>query len=162
MTSLKTITELPPMKLIGISARTNNTAEMNLATAKIGTTIQKYGEIAAKLENDKKLTKTYCIYTEYESDFTGEYTYFIGYEIPASGEVSVEFQVLTIPAQKYIKFTTGPGSMPQVCIDMWQKIWAMKPQELGGERAYLADFEVYDERASDPQHTILDIMIGVK
>ncbi|MCX6958657.1 MAG: hypothetical protein NT164_09000 [Verrucomicrobiae bacterium] len=26
---------------------------------------------------------------------------------------------------------------------------------------YLADFEVYDERATDPQKTILDIYVGI-
>jgi len=45
---------------------------------------------------------------------------------------------------------------------MWQKIWKMHHQELGGSRAYVADFEVYDDRSSDLQNTILDIYIGVK
>lgn len=157
----QTTIQLPAMKLAGISHRTSNTAEMNPATAKIGAAIQQYQTLLGK-SGSKFPHKTYAVYTEYENDFTGEYTYFIGYEIPAASEVPAEFQVLTIPAQKYTKFTTGPGRMPQVCIDMWQKIWAMNPQKLGGERAYVADFEVYDERAADPQHTILDIMIGVK
>lgn len=34
---------------------------------------------------------------------------------------------------------------------------------LGGERAYIADFEIYDERSSDPPHNaIFDIYIGIK
>ncbi len=33
---------------------------------------------------------------------------------------------------------------------------------LGGVRAYIADFEVYDHRSIDPQNTVLDIYIGVK
>jgi predicted transcriptional regulator YdeE len=52
--------------------------------------------------------------------------------------------------------------MPEVCIDMWQNIWKMKSGELGGKRAYLADFEVYDKRALDPSKTVLDIYVGVK
>jgi predicted transcriptional regulator YdeE len=64
--------------------------------------------------------------------------------------------------KKYAQFTTGPGSMPQVCVDMWQKIWKMKPTELGEKMDYVADLEVYDKGAAYPQHTILDILIGMK
>lgn len=59
-------------------------------------------------------------------------------------------------------FTSNPGPMPAVCIDLWQKIWTLNPAQLGGERQYLADFELYDKRASDPQNTVLDIYIGIK
>jgi hypothetical protein len=38
----KTVTELPEIKLLGILCRTNNTAEMNISSAKIAPTIQKY------------------------------------------------------------------------------------------------------------------------
>lgn len=70
--------------------------------------------------------------------------------------------LLPIPSQKYVKFTNEPGPMPKVCIDMWQKIWAMDENQLGGIRAYQADFEVYDARCSDSNNAILDIYIGIK
>lgn len=73
-----------------------------------------------------------------------------------------QFSAITIPAQSYAKFTSKPGIMPGVCIDMWQNIWKMESEELGGKRAYLADFEVYDKRAFDPSKTVLDIYLGVK
>ncbi len=38
----------------------------------------------------------------------------------------------------------------------------MTAEELGGERNYITDFEIYDERANDPQNTVLDIYIGIK
>lgn len=44
----------------------------------------------------------------------------------------------------------------------WQQIWKMTSDEFEGERAYIADFEVYDERAIDPTNTSLDIYIGIK
>jgi predicted transcriptional regulator YdeE len=45
----------------------------------------------------------------------------------------------------------------------WQKIWQQKDTELGGKRSYHADFEIYDERASDPTHQniVLDLYIGI-
>lgn len=161
-TSQQTTLQWPCMKLMGISCRTSNAAEMNPSTAKIGTTVQQYRASATKLSDQQRPGKVYHVYTAYESDFNGEYTFFIGQQIPASGNVLASFQTLTIPAQQYVKFTAGPGNSLQVCIGLWQEIWKMKPAELGGERAYIADIEVYDERATDPQHTILDIMIGIK
>jgi hypothetical protein len=38
----KTIELLAPIQLVGITARTNNAAEMNPATGKIGPTLQRY------------------------------------------------------------------------------------------------------------------------
>ena len=160
----KTVTELPEIKLIGISCRTNNTSEMNISTAKIAPTIQKYFQqgLGKKIPNRKNPGTTYCVYTDYESDFTGDYTYFIGEEVKVGGDSMEGFSSIIIPAQNYAKFTSKPGIMPEVCIDMWQNIWKMKSGELGGKRAYLADFEVYDKRALDPSKTVLDIYVGVK
>jgi predicted transcriptional regulator YdeE len=137
---------------------------MNISSAKIAPTIQKYfrqalGEV---IPNRKNPGTTYCVYTDYESDFTGDYTYFIGEEVKFEGDSMEGFSSIIIPAQNYAKFTSKPGIMPEVCIDMWQNIWKMKSGELGGKRAYLADFEVYDKRALDPSKTVLDIYVGVK
>lgn len=160
----KTVTELPEIKLLGILCRTNNTAEMNISSAKIAPTIQKYFRqaVAEEIPNRKNPGTTYCVYTDYESDFTGDYTYFIGEEVKFVGDSMEGFSSIIIPAQNYAKFTSKPGIMPEVCIDMWQNIWKMKSGELGGKRAYLADFEVYDKRALDPSKTVLDIYVGVK
>ena len=45
---------------------------------------------------------------------------------------------------------------------MWQNILSMQSEELAGKRSYIVDFEIYDERAIDPENTVLDILIGVK
>ncbi len=160
----KIVTALPEIKLLGILCRTNNTAEMNISSAKIAPTIQKYFRqaVGEEIPNRKNPGTTYCVYTDYESDFTGDYTYFIGEEVKFVGDSMEGFSSIIIPAQNYAKFTSKPGIMPEVCIDMWQNIWKMKSGELGGKRAYLADFEVYDKRALDPSKTVLDIYVGVK
>ena len=38
----------------------------------------------------------------------------------------------------------------------------MSSSEIGGDRGYITDFEVYDERARDHQNVTLDIYIGLK
>lgn len=52
-------------------------------------------------------------------------------------------------------------AMPNVVREPWQKIWQMSSADFGGDRAYLSDFEIYDERAADHQNIILDIYVGI-
>lgn len=157
-------TQLPEIKLIGITARTNNANEINPSLAKIMPTVQKYfqGGLPSKIPHRTKPEITFCVYTDYESDITGDYTYFIGEEVSSFESVPEGFQTLSIPAQVYAKFTTEPGPMPDVIIGAWQKIWQMTSEDFGGPRRFSADFEVYDERASDHQNAILDVYIGLK
>ncbi len=159
----KSITKLPEIKLIGITTRTNLANEMNRTSAKIGPTAQEYfhEKLAAEIPHRKMPGTTYSVYTEYESDFTGSYTYFIGEEVTLFDGVPKNFKTLTIKPQTYVKFTTEPGPMPTVVIEAWKKIWGMGAEELGGNRNYIADFEIYDERAADPQKVVLDIYIGI-
>ncbi len=61
----KTITELPEIKLLGISCRTNNASEINILTAKIAPTIQKYFQqaLGKKIPNRKKSRNNLlCLY----------------------------------------------------------------------------------------------------
>ena len=159
----KTTVNLPGIKLIGITARTSNAKEMHPETAKIGGVMQEYfhNSVAEKILHRKTPNVTFCVYTEYESDANGAYTYFIGEEVDSFDEIAEGCKTLVIPAQTYTKFTTESGVMPEVVINAWQKIWQMTPVELMGNRAYIADFEVYDERALYPQDTAIDLYIVV-
>ena len=160
----KIIIKQSQITLVGITARTNNADEANPDTAKISATVQKYfhNAVADTIKNRKKPGITYCVYTNYASDASGEYTYFIGEEVTDVSDVAAGLEHLIIPEQVYAKFTNGPSPMPQVCISAWQEIWSMTASDLGGERTYVADFEFYDERAADHQNVTLDIYIGIK
>lgn len=160
----KTITALPEVKLVGITARTSNTQEMNPKTSKIGTTMQKFftSGMQAQIMERKNPGTVFAVYTNYESDEHGQYTYFLGEEVSGFENVPQGFEKLTIPAQTYVKFTSSSGKMPAVCIDMWQNIWKMNAADLGGMRAYIADFEVYDQRSQNPEQAVLDIYIGIQ
>lgn len=162
----KSITQLSEMKLIGLTCRTNNEKifKSDPSTNIIAATVQKYFHdgFASKIMNRSTPATTYCVYTQYESDVNGDYTYFIGEEVSSFENQSDEFETLIIPAQNYAKFTNQPGPMPSVCIEMWKNIWTMTDSDLGGERAYISDFEVYDERSIDHQNVTLDIYIGIK
>lgn len=160
----KELTNKSEIKLVGLTARTNNKNEMNPATSKIGELAGRFWgqNVAGQISNRKNPGVTLSIYTEYDSDEHGDYTYFIGEEVSSFESVPPEFNKLTIPAAKYQKFTTPSGKMPEVVINAWQQIWKMSANDFGGKRAYVADFEVYDQRAIDPDNSSLDIYIGIK
>lgn len=155
--------QLPEIKLVGLTARTNYMNEINPLSAKIGPTVQTYFHTSAcdKINQRSKPGVTYCVYTDYANGVMGDYTYFIGEEVGAFDEIPEGFETLTISPQTYSKFTTEPGAMPMVCIGAWQKIWQMGEGELGGKRCFHADFEVYDERAVDHTNVVLDLYVGV-
>lgn len=159
----KTLAHLPEKKLVGISERTNNQSEINWETGKIFPCVQRYfhGSIGDQIPHRKSPGVTLCVYTDYESDHNGDYTYFIGEEVTSFDGCPDHLARLVIPDQAYAKFTNGPAPMPEAVREPWFKIWQMSENDFGGKRRYLADFEVYDERASDHQNVVLDIFIGI-
>lgn len=160
----KTMTKRSEMKLIGITVRTNNVQETDKLNGKIFPCVQQYFHqaLCEKIPNRKAPGTTICAYTNYESDHTGDYTYFIGEEVTSTDTSTPEgFETLVIPEQDYAIFTNGPAPMPEVIVDAWEAIWKMDAKDLGGKRNYQTDFEVYDERAADHNNIILDIFIGV-
>ena len=152
------------IELIGLSVRTNNKNEMNPQLSKIGELAGRYWtqNRAAEIPNRKNPNVTLSVYTEYDSDEQGDYTYFIGEEVNSFENIPSGFQKLTISSAKYVKFTTPAGKMPEVVINAWQQIWKMSSDDFGGKRAYQADFEVYDHRVSDPVTTIVDVYVGIE
>lgn len=162
----KTLLNLEEIKLMGPEVRTNNRDELyseNYASGKIFPCVQRYfGErLFEKIPRRKNPGRTFCVYTEYESDHTGQYTYFIGEEVDAFSGVPEGLSTLIIEPQSYVRFTTKPGPMPSVLRDAWLEILNMTKEDLGGQRRYHADFEIYDERAQDPNNLVLDIYLGI-
>lgn len=160
----KTQTDFPEIKLVGIKVRTDNKRESDPLRARILPCVQRYfqQQLAEKIPHRKNPGTTFCAYGEYESDHTGEYTCYIGEEVSTFKDIPEGLETHIIPLQTYVKFTSPQGPMPTVVMNAWQEIWEMSPEALGGQRRYATDFEVYDERAKDPQNVIVDIYIGVK
>jgi predicted transcriptional regulator YdeE len=159
-----TAVEKNEIKLIGIGVRTSYSNEIDPSKGVIPQTVLRYfvHRNYEKIPARKKPGTTICAYTEYESDFKGAYTYFIGEEVSSIDHPLPEgLCTLIIPKQHYAKFTTLPAPMPRVIVEAWKEIWGKSVKELGGRRTYQTDFEVYDERATDPNMSIVDVYIGV-
>ena len=156
----------PSFKVVGLTARTNNFKyEGSHETSRIFPVVRDFvhQKIANKISGRTEPGTLICAYYDYESDYKGDYTYFIGEKVEDSiTSAPSGLTLIEIPEQKYLKVTNGPDSMPNVVKDPWKKVWAMEEDELKGKRSYKIDWELYDERASDHSAIILDIFVGLK
>lgn len=156
------IFSMPEINLVGLTTRTYNSNEQNPSKAKIFPLLKKYfsNSFSEKILNRTNPNTTFIAYTDYESNYTGEYTCLIGEETTKNSNQDNSLDQINIPNQSYMKFTSEVGPLPEIVINLWNKIWEMK--ELENRRSYIADFEVYDHRSIDPSNAIVDIYIGVK
>ena len=162
MTQIRTVDQ-KEFTVIGISARTGNAQEAagNSVIAKQWDKFYKEG-ILDKIPN-KTDPAIYVVYSDYASDRNGDYTYIIGAKVSHASTVPLGMVAKTVSAGKYAVVTSERGPIPKVIVEAWQRIWSLEDQgQLGGKRAYKTDFEVYDQRASDPQDSQIDIYVGVK
>lgn len=144
---------------LGSSIQTSNEAEMK-GGGEIPQLWERFYEnkVLDSIPN-KKNSIIIALYTNYESDETGTYTYAIGTEIIGNEKDSKGLESFEIADDTYIVFTTRKGPIPEVVIEAWQEIWDWSEDR---ERAYKTDFEVYGENAIDPQNSQVDIYISVK
>src|SRR5580765_3685249 len=137
----KIIDHFEGFTVIGVSARTNNAKEQT-PEGQIGKTWQ-------RLLQEKFLTK---IPNKADPNIISVYTnYAIDKEVP-TGMVAVK-----IPAGRYARFTSEKGPAYKVVPETWKRIWTNS----GGDRTYKADFEIYDQRATDPENSQVDIYVGI-
>ena len=142
--------EMNEKKIAGFTVRTNNMSpDMGAA---IGGLWQKFFAEGYQALPDKVTGKTMGVYTDYESDEKGDYTFMTACEV--GGDIPDGFEVKTVPAGKYAKFTVR-GNMMTVVGEFWQKLWQMPL-----ERTYICDYEEYQN--SDPEDCEVHIYIGIK
>ena len=67
-----------------------------------------------------------------------------------------------ISAGRYAKYTSEKGPAYKVVPDVWKRIWETPPSTPAGHRAYKTDFELYDQRAVDPEKSQVDVYVGIK
>jgi len=103
------------------------------------------GAIEARLDDS-----VYCVYCEYETDFTGGFTVLVGCAVDADAAVPDGMKKLEIEAGKFAVFDVV-GELPKSILETWAEIWNTPL-----ERRYRADFDRY---GSDGKVTIL---VGVR
>ena len=111
---------------------------------------------------DKADSSIIAVYTDYESDKDGEYTYLLGAKVTSADNVPLGMVAKKIPPGRYAVSTSEKGPVGKVVAETWKRIWTLPKSEPGGNRAYVADFEIYDQRAADPQNSEVDVYVGIK
>jgi predicted transcriptional regulator YdeE len=101
------------------------------------------------------------VYSDYASDFTGEYNYTLGVRVSSADKVPDGFVARKIQAGKYAVIHSEQGPPQQVIPALWQKINQMTPQQLGGGRAYKTDFETYTD-VTDWGNIQMKVHLGLK
>ncbi len=133
------IVNVKEKRIHGISIRTTNAREMAPKTARIGALVQKFDECVTV--DYAAGARVYNVYSDYESDASGEYAILAGTDNPASSTVELEHVV--IPDGKYIVFR-GRGEVPHIVIETWGHIWAYFSQDNPQyKRTFSTDFEFY-------------------
>ena len=145
------------MKIIGIETRTTN--QNGQAVQDIGGLWNRFfsENIIRKISNAVN-SNVYAIYTDYESDYTGEYTTLLGLEVSSLDEIPSGLVGREFPKQNSKKFL-AKGAMPQAVAEAWQKIWE-QDKELN--RLYQYDYELYTEKSQQGDLSEVEIFISVK
>ena len=97
------------------------------------------------------------MYTEYEKDHTKPYTTLLGCKVESLENIPTGMIGKTVEGGNYIKQTVKGNLMQGVIANAWIKIW-----NANFSRLYTADFEVYGEKAQNPENAEVDIFIAVK
>lgn len=99
----------------------------------------------------------YRIYTDYEYDHTKPFTAIIGCRVTHLDDVPDGFTAKVIEAGNYMLMTAKGKPSDGIVLLEWMKLWKAFSQ-----RAYKTDFEVYDEKAINPEYAEIDIFVSMK
>jgi predicted transcriptional regulator YdeE len=148
--------------MVGIAVRTSNAEQMTpeRPIGKQWERLFKEGVLAA-IPN-KADANIVALYTEYASGKDGEYTYVLGAPVTKVESVPAGMVAKEVPAGRYALFTSERGPVQKVVVEMWQRVWAMPKNALGGDRTYKSDYEVYDQRAQNPADAVVDLYGAVR
>lgn len=135
----------PALTVVGITTRTSNQR-----IDEIGMLWQRFysSNVSAQVVSrfDKRI---YSVYSDYESDASGEYNLLIGCAVSPDlldAQVPNGMAKKTVPAGKYAVFE-AIGELPAGIVAAWHEVWS---SDL--DRSYDADFERYEEDGTATVH----------
>lgn len=147
------VVEMEEKHVIGLTARANNFSP-DLQTAVNNLWGEFYrGRYLNKIQH-RKNEKVYGIYSDYQSDETGDYNATVACETDVTTDQPAEMILKILPAGKYAKFIVK-GNVHQVIGEFWRELWEMKL-----ERNFECDYEEYQNE--DTENAEIHIYIGIK
>lgn len=148
--------KIEPFKVIGIAIRTTN--ENGQAAKAIG---ELWGEFMSKNILDKIPNKVdptiYSLYTDYEGDHNKPYTAILCCKVENLDVIPKGMIGKSLEGGNYVKLTAKGDLTKGLIVNQWLKIW-----EMGLDRKFTADFEVFGEKAQNPNDAEIDFLIAVR
>jgi len=147
-------TKINSFPIIGIAVRTSNAQ----AAQDIGQLWNRFlsENVAAQIPN-KASNEIYSVYCEYEGDHNLPYTCLLGCRVESVEKIPAGMKAISIHGGNYEKITTRGSMKNGFVYQAWDKIW-----QSDLNRNYQTDFEVYGEKAQNPDDAEVDILVGLK
>ncbi|XZF13853.1 GyrI-like domain-containing protein [Chitinophagaceae bacterium MMS25-I14] len=149
-------TSVAPFYIVGLAIRTTN--ENGQAATDIPQLWNKFlsenimGHISNKTDD-----AIYCIYTDYELDYTKPYTTLLGCKVSGIDDLPEGLTGRAFTGGEYTLFTAKGRLADGIVYKEWINIW-----NTDLPRAYTADFEIYGAAAQNPDEATVDIFIAVQ
>ena len=151
------MTKQNSLKIVGLSARARNKiGEPNIEIMNLWAKFMTKN-ISEQIKN-KVSHNIYSIYTDYESNFMGEYTVLLGFAVEDLNDVPPDLVGRVFPEAQF-EVIPAKGAMPDAVIQTWIDIWN-KDSTLN--RAYNYDFELYTENSQKGDQSVVDIYLSVR
>jgi len=138
-----TVEEQASFTVVGVTVRTSRNAEAGDQAQIPG--LWQSAMMSGQLQQvpNRQGDDMYVVYSDYSPENGGSYNYTLGVRVTSVDKAPDGMVVRVIPAGRYAVIKSEQGPPQEVIPAMWQRIDAMTPQQLGGERAYQTDFEDY-------------------
>ena len=143
-------------KIIGISVETSNQNGQNAED--LGNLWAKFfaNNLIEKIPNSIS-NDILAIYTDYKSDFRGNYTAILGLKVSSLHQIPEGLIGREFAAGSFKKFS-AKGIMPNAVIDTWEEIWT---DDKLLKRKYTYDFELYGAKSQNGENSEVDIFIAI-
>lgn len=142
--------------VIGISVRTSN--ENGQAAKDIPALWNTFFSEGILDQIPNKIdSNIYCIYTDYESDYTKPYTTILGCKVANLENIPTGMVGKIIAEATYKPFVAKGDKLDETVYKEWTKIWNSNLN-----RSYTSDFEVYGPKSQQPDNVEVDIYIAVE
>jgi len=156
------VSQMQGFTMVGIAGRTSNAKEMTREGI--------IGKFWGRLMQDNLLKRIpnradeniIAVYTDYASDHNGDYTYVLGAKVTQESEIPAGMVATKVASGKYADFMSERGQASRVVPEIWRKINGLPSRVPGGDRTYRSDFEIYDQRARNPQDAIVEVFVAIR
>ena len=149
--------QIEPFNIIGISVRTDNSDYIKLSNDIQNLWHKFISENIINIIPRKINNNIYCLYTDYEADHTKPYSAILGCMVDNLDTIPDGLVGKNFSGGKYNKHTAKGSILQGVVFEKWKHIWS-----LDTPRSYIADFEVYSEKAQNIENAEVEIFIGIQ